>query len=266
MTRERRIGLMLLGAVGVIVLLVAAIVIARETRTLYYTMVFDDARGIREGDRVVLNGVDVGEVKWVRLYTQPNSVDVRLKVYPKFREEVKVGSTGIIRSVSFPNVSGQQVVEVINPESDTPQPPLPKDATVYGQDGKMELELWKLKHKLRGASDDISSLIGALADNVRELSKTVQQVATSPQVQAAVADLKAFMIKMQEQGRAAVGELQREWPAIRKELEPAMKELHDFGRDYLANQLRQMMGEIERTLREWQRLPAGAPPANQPPA
>lgn len=263
MIREHRVGLTLLVAGIFIALIAVAVVVSRETRTLYYTISFKDAKGIQAGDRVQMTGVDIGVVKWRRLNSPPMTVDVRVKIFPKHAEKLRVGSTAIIRDVSLPNGSGQRVIEVVNLDVEPLPPPLPKDSTVYGMNSAIELELWKLKHLLRGAGDEISQVVGALAENMKNLSETVRQITTSPQVQKAVEDLQNFLKKMNRDGRKAVDELRREWPTIQQELQPAIKELQEFNRSYIVDQLSQMMAQIQKTLDEWSRQ--APPPADVSP-
>jgi ABC-type transporter Mla subunit MlaD len=251
MTRERRVGLTLLVAGIFIALIAVAVVVSRETKTLYYTISFKDAKGVQDGDRVQMTGVDIGVVKWHRLNSPPTTVDVRVKIFPEHAEKVRVGSTAIIRDVSFPNVSGQRVIEIVNPDVEPLPPPLPKDSTVYGMNSSIELELWKFKHLLRGAGDGASQIISALAENMKNLSETVRDIATSPEVQKAMADLQDFLKKMNQRGREAADELRLEWPRIQQELQPALKELQEFGRVYVVDQIRQMMAQIQKTLDEW---------------
>jgi ABC-type transporter Mla subunit MlaD len=263
MTRERRIGLTIVVS-GVFLLLVAvAVYMAHETRSLYYTIIFKDAQGIRAGDRVQMGGVDIGVVKWVQLHSRPVTVDVRVKVSPEHAPKVRADSTAIIRGVSFPNVSGQRVIEVINSGSEPPSPALSKDSVVYGMNGLLELEVWKLKQKLQGGKG-VSETLGAWADNMKNLSRAIQELAASPRVKQAVQDLQAFLGKMRDKGRDAIDQLKAEWPKIKEELRPAMKELQDFGRDYLAEQIRQIMDQIDQTLKSWTRPLASPTPTPSP--
>lgn len=266
MNRERRIGMLLLGAGLVIALAILAVAVSHERQTLYYTVLFDDAKGVQPGDKAQISGVDVGSVKWVHLQTNPSQVEVRLKVNPQYARQVRADSTAVIRNVSFPNVSGQRVIEIINPDTTPAPPPLARDAIVKGVGGELDLTLWKVQHNLSDAGDDVSHAIGAISRNIQRLGKSVEEIVTRPEVQQAIGDLKRFSLEMKDKGQAAAIELNRQWPRIRAEVQPILKDLENFGRGTLAAQLRQMMAEVDRTLRAWndqlERLPQ--PPTPTP--
>jgi ABC-type transporter Mla subunit MlaD len=248
MNRERRIGLVLFVTIIFIALAATAIVVTRESRALYYTVIFKDAKGLQPGDRVQMNGVNIGVVKWVQLNTQPTQIHVRLKIDPQYAQQVRMNSTAVIRDVSFPNVSGQRVVDVINPETDTPTPPLPRYAVVRGVNGAVDLQVWKLRKHFNGAGDAMAQAIGVLGETARELGDSMQQIAASPQVRQAVQDLRAFMHEMTVKGRAGLAYLQAQWPKIREELAPVMKELEALGRRHVVDELQHMVRQIEQTL------------------
>ena len=52
MNKERKVGLGILMAAGLILLLILGIFAAHEARSLKYTIVFNDAKGLQVGDRV----------------------------------------------------------------------------------------------------------------------------------------------------------------------------------------------------------------------
>lgn len=266
MSRERRIGVTLLGAGLLIALTALAIYLAHETSTLRYTVIFNDAKGIRPGDRVQMNGVDIGVVQWRKLQnSQPPQVDVRLKIDPEYAGQIRANSTAIVRDVAFPNVSGQRVIEVVNADVAPPAPPLPNDAIVYGVNGSLELQMWKLKHQFRNAGDAAAQTIGVLAENIHKLGDTIGQIAASPKTQQVIRDLQGFLKEMNEQGRQAAAELKRRWPDLERKLQPVLRELHDFGHNYLAEQIRQIMAQIEQTLKSWnQQLPSRPSPRLTP--
>lgn len=252
MSRERRLGLLLVLAGLLVALTVVAFVALRESRSLAYTIVFKDAQGLKAGDRVQLIGKDIGVVKWVELSDNPARILVRVKIDPQYARMVLMNSTAVIHGVTFPNVSGQCVVEVVNPTTQPPSPPLPKDWNVQGV-SEVELQVWKLKGKLSGTGDALKQAIGTMADAARELGESVKDFASSPEVQDALTQLRAFMVKMQEQGRRAAAQLQQEWPKLRDKMKPVIQKLATTGRTYVAEELQAMMRQIEDTLKQWQK-------------
>ncbi len=264
MNRERKIGWGILAAAALAAVIAVGMFLAHESASLYFTLVFDDAKGLQAGDRVQLNGVDIGVVKVVQLHTDPSPrVDVRVKIEPEHAEKVRADATAIISSTSFPNVSGQKVVEIHNSETQPPAPPMQDDAVVYGQNGALGLQAWKLKQSLSSGADSLMKQVGALGEQAAELAAELSEMATSPQVQEAIGELRGFLATMKEEGKQALAELEAKWPELKRQIEPVLNELRDFGREYIAEQIRALIEEIERTLRAWrgEMEPAASTPA-----
>ena len=262
MTREKRIGMTLVLAGLLIGIAVIAVIAVRESRSLYYTLVFSDAEGLQPGDRVQMSGVNIGVVKWVQLNAQPSHIHVRVKIDPKYAEMVRLNSTAVIRGVSFPNVSGQRVIEVVNQETTPPAPPLPKDALVQGVNGALDLQVWKVKGKFKGSGDAFSQAIGAMNQTLKGINDSMKDLLASPEMSKTIRDLRDFMRQMQDQGREAVAQLQAQWPKLREDLKPVLQHLQTMGRTYLVEEIQAMMRQIEQTLDQWQhseKAPAATP-------
>lgn len=252
MNRERRIGAGLLAAAVFIILAVGAVFVSRESRALYYTVVFKDAKGLQPGDRVEMSGVNIGVVKWVELKTAPNQINVRLKIDPQYAEQVRLNSTAVIRDVSFPNVSGQRVVEVVNADG-TPGPPLPRNSIVRGVGGPLDLQLWKMRGKMEGSGGAMARRLEALSATAKEMTEQVKQFAASPQVREAIQTLRAYMLEMVDKGRSGVAYLQEQWPKVKEKVMPVLRDLEMVGKKHVAEELQQMVRQIETTLDEWKR-------------
>ncbi len=249
MNQERRVGLVLLIGCILVVGVFAAIFIAREASSLYYTIVFNDAEGLQVGDPVQVNGVDIGVVKSVELQTQPEPrIDVRVKVYPKHIEKVLADSTAIISAVSFPNVSGQKIVEIHNSGSDPPAKPMQEDAEINGMNSKVALLLWKGKEKLVGSPDGLKEKAKAMGSKLKKIKKDVGEMAKAPRVKELFKELADFIKQLRTKGAERLDELMERWPQIKQKLDEVLKQLVEFGREMIADKLRNLAEEIESML------------------
>jgi ABC-type transporter Mla subunit MlaD len=262
MNRERRMGTALLTAGALAVAAVVLILAAREINSLPYTVQFADAKGLQTGDRVQIDGVDIGVVKGVELIVgQPdNRVDVSVKIQPKHAKQVRADSTAIIRNISLPNVSGQMIIEVVNPPSAKTAPPLARHATVTGMDNIVELEAWKLKHRfLGGNGKSWGERIGELSDQALKLKEEMKELSADPRFREALDELQEFVKTMKTKGIESADQLRARWPSLKQKLTPLARELRELGRQYLSDQVNQLMDEIERTLRRWEQTKPPAP-------
>lgn len=291
MTKERRFGLGLLAAGVIGVLILVAIVAVARGGALQYTIVFDDAKGLQAGDKVQINGVDVGTVKSVRLVSNER-VDVVVKIEPEHAPKVRSDSSAFIGNVSLPNVSGQKVVEILNPQG-APAPQMKRDSEIKGVDSLIDLQMWKIKHKLAGAADKLSEKIGGAAEMIKEnagpvgeklrasgaqlaaavreksgqwsvklkeIGAQVEQGVSDPKVrelfQELRAKIEAFIVMMREKGAAAIDELQAQWGALKPQVEAMLEQLRQLGQKYVVETFRQVVGEIEQALAAFRAEPA----------
>ncbi|MCE5230500.1 MlaD family protein [bacterium] len=285
MNQDRRIGLGLLATGVVGVLIVLMIVIAGRASALGYTIVFEDAKGLQRGDKVQLNGVDVGTVKSVTLVSsQPPRVEVVVRIDADQAEKIRSDSTAFISNVSLPNVSGQKVVEILNPTGGVAVT-MKDGAEIRGMNSLIDLQLWKVKHKLGDAAAKISQELsevketvkkeagpagqrlrekGAqIADTLREKSaqwsskikdagKQLKEGANDPKVRdlyTQVMDkLNQFIQLMREKGVSAFNEVQQRWQELKPEIIKLLDQLKELNQKYVVDTFKQVMAEIEQQL------------------
>ncbi len=284
MHAERRMGWIVLAVVVVAIVAALALWAARAAGGLRYTIIFEDAKGLQAGDRVQLNGVDVGVVREVELISpQPPRVDVRVAIDRAHAEKVRADSTASIDSTAMVNVSGQKVVAIHNPSTLPAPPPMKSNMEVEGMDSMIELQGWKLKNAVEGMTEGWGETLGEIGASIRtqaenlsqslrgqinewntelaEAEERIEREPDTPQVQQAEDDfgraknlLGDFARQMQDKGVAAADELGRQWPRIQEEMAPILRSLHEFGKEYLVNVVRDIMTEIEHSLERMMRI------------
>lgn len=266
MNKERKVGIGILIAGALVALVIMGILAAHEARSLKYTAVFEDAKGLQVGDRVQLNGVDIGVVKNLELFQNPPRIEVLVRIDPDHALKVRSDSTARIRNIAFPNVSGQMIVEVLNSESKPPAPEMADGAVIHGVNSLLEYQTWKIKKTFTRNGESWSKRLDQLGDTLKDVKEEVKEMATSPQVREALESLQGFMKNMKDQGRDAVVQLKEEWPEIRDKIEPVLKELTEYGREHLVKQVKMLMRQIEETLQRWSELmpaPSSTPADNE---
>jgi ABC-type transporter Mla subunit MlaD len=271
MKRERKWGWGVIAALVLAGALAAGLYLAQEAAALKYTILFKEAKNLKVGDRVQMSGVDIGAVQYLELHTAPPRVDVRVRIDPKHARQVRSDSTAIIKSsTGMVNVSGQMVVEIVNPSTDAPAEPMRPDATIEGMNGVIDLKTWELKNKFSGSGETWSRRLEVARDSLSNRMEEVKELTASPQVREVFAKLRDFLDEMRKKGADAADQLAERWPQLKEEIAPALKELAEQGREYIAQQIRQIMDQIEETLNEWRRRipgdPGAAPPVPEAPA
>lgn len=162
MSPERKAGIVFSAAVVGILILIAVVLSTSRARGFEYTVVFDDGQGLQKGDQVQLNGVDIGVVRGVKLDRTGEAIHVDLEIAREHREKIKTNSTACIRDATFPNVSGQKVVEVFN--SANPSPPLPARSVVMGKESIAEVKAWQFAEQVGTWSEQLREMVDDLSE------------------------------------------------------------------------------------------------------
>lgn len=252
MSHERRTGLLFAGAVVCVLAFVIVAFVASGTQGLRYTVVFQKGKGLRVGDRVQMNGVDIGEVDSVKLDRSGQSVSVRVKVDKEHRDKVQKDSTAYIASPTLPNVSGQKIVQVFNDRN--PSPPMPDGSVIMGKDGLMELKAWQLRGQIEDWSEQIKAagkeLSEAAGKGTQNLKEGAKDYAGSPEVKGLMEKLTAFLATLPEKGRQSMDKVMEEWERLKKEIGPALDRMKEMGRTLVHDKLKHLVDQIEKEIRD----------------
>ena len=170
---------------------------------------FDNAQGVKVGAPVNLEGVPVGEVKAVRISSDParkrTPVQVTLKLNPKFQSQLH---TDTVAALSTTGVIGDTVVE-LNSESAT-GPELQTDAELK------TLQLPSIATFVKSGQGTLDQLSGTIAkldkvvDGLQKGQGSVGQLLTNPdlynQANATVRELHTLAANL-NRGRGSAGKL-----------------------------------------------------------
>lgn len=172
MTRERWAGVIFIAAAFAIILLIVFTLGSSSSRSLRFTALFSEGKGLKIGDKVHMSGVAIGEVDHIELSRSGDRVAVRLKITPEHREKVLANAIAYIADPTLPNVSGQKVVEIYN--DSTPSGPMQNQATIDGKDSIFELKAWQIGGQVEEwgksmvtASEDLKKTAKQLTDDAR---------------------------------------------------------------------------------------------------
>jgi hypothetical protein len=165
MTPERKAGIIFSVAVIAILALIGVMLSTSRARGFEYTVVFKDGKGIRKGDRVQMSGVDIGAVRSVTLDRTGDSINLLLEIDRDHREKIRADSTAYIRDATFPNVSGQKIVEVIN--STQPSPPLEPRSVVMGKENIAEVKAWQFRDQVGTWSEQVRGIMENLGESAK---------------------------------------------------------------------------------------------------
>lgn len=296
MNRESRAGIFFVGAIVCLLVLIAIIFIASRSSGLHYIVAFDAGKGVKVGDRVQMNGIDIGEVDEVRFEDETSRrVLVRLKIAPEHRHRVMADSTAYIANSTMPNVSGQKIVEVANSPDATV--PMSDGTMIEGKDSYVEYQAWRLRGKIEEWGREIQSAAQEIGKGIEEASKTppsepgnepvpeeeeVKEGESSEPVEpdamvekkefvepedvGQITDkLTEFLKTLPERAKQGMDVVMREWTELKKNLAPAMERLRELGKTLVADNLKKLMDEIERQIEALRRGQEQAPPEENEP-
>jgi len=109
---------------------------AERHRNLDFTLVFDNAKNVHEGQFVVYNGVRIGTVTEVRLRENDNKAAVSVSIDAEHRAKVYGEAVFIVESPTLLNVSGEK--QVTMKDIGNSRTPIVKGAVVQGTNSVFE--------------------------------------------------------------------------------------------------------------------------------
>lgn len=200
-----------------------------QSRGLDYTLHFEDAKGLRAGDPVMLSGVQIGEVKGVELAGE-RDVRVKVRVDDEHAEKVLAGSTAVISNPAFPNVSGQKVVEIHNPAV-AEEGALPEGAEITGREGLVDLKAWQIEQRLQNLGGELSEQSRSMAEKISVMAEEMKDIPESPEVREAIDKLDQMSRDLSERGRDTWDRLSDQWEDLSRDLSPILENWSRTGRD-----------------------------------
>lgn len=165
MSPERKAGVLFIAIVACLLAMIVLILVSQANRSLLISATFSNSRGLDVGELVQMNGVAIGEVDAVNLSDDSKFVTVQLKIEPEHRTRVRKKSVAYIRNSTFPNVSGQRIVEIEN--SRVPSPQIESGDTIPGLDSTIEVESWKLREKVGEWSERVREAGAQMSETLR---------------------------------------------------------------------------------------------------
>ncbi len=210
---QLKVGILVLISIALLIfflfLLTNSSGMATLERKLTATSYFDNAQGIKVGAPVNLEGVTVGEVKAVRLSTDParklTPVEVVLKLNPHFQDHLH---TDTVASLSTTGVIGDTVVELNSEAATGPE---------FQDGGELKtVELPSIATFMRSGQGTLNQLnvtiakLNGVIDGLAAGRGTAGQILTNPalynEANATVAQLQALTVSL-NRGRGTAGKL-----------------------------------------------------------
>lgn len=256
MSTERRTGILFIVTVAVILALLLIVFVSSRSKGFQYTVVFDKGKGVRVGDIVQMNGVDIGEVDAVDFPT-PEKVHVRLKIDKAHKDKVYLESTAYIRDANFPNISGQKIVEVINAPGGS-MAPMPADSVVEGKDSRIELWTWQGKEKIQEWAGDLETVAKDLGEGAKSALQGTRELQETEQAQTLIQKLTEFLFSLGAKGAGAVATMLEKWNTLKAEVGPFLEKMKEGGKDALVETFQKIIEGIEDFLNELREAQQGS--------
>lgn len=243
------IALMLVGA-GIYILL-------NRATGVDFNVQFRSAKGLNPGNKVLLNGIEVGQVHAVKLTGE--GVEVAAHLEPEFVSQVRGDARVAVKGKGL-NPFGEPTLEIIPPTSDTPAPPIRSGAMLEGLDSDIERGAWQIGQMLSEGSKMLSRELEALGHSVEEISQQFQDLGNSPELKKLQGDVQQFVNKLEQSGDKVQREsTKKDWPQLRSRLEAEARELEARGKQAGAEKLRQLREKMDQTMQKVDQTPPTFP-------
>ncbi len=206
---------------------------------LQFVVAFDDARGLKAGQTVVLNGVEIGEVKGVGL-GQGGRAEVQVRIEPEHRQHVYAEAEYTVAKIGgLLDTSGQYQLAIKDGDS-AQRTPVQPGTVIEGTGGWLD----RAKAGLGKAGEWASGEAAVLLAKAAEWAK-------SPEGQEFQEALKEFT---SEAAEIASEELQdfrdHEYPQLREKAIALRQKLEEAGRSDEAQELWEDFGRLMDSIKD----------------
>lgn len=215
-----------------------------QARSFRYVIMFNNAKNIQVGDRVVYRGVAIGEVK--KFEFRGERVAVTVQIEPEHSQRVQAGSTAIIADNAWPNVSGKKVVEIHNPED--PGPPLEKGTIVEGKDSLLDLKAWQLGQKVDRWRRQANKTLDEVGQQIEQLRKETKEYVESPEFKSKVERLRELADELKTASKEKYESLRERYEKLRSDSEEQLTKLRDEGKNKGADLLERALSRYREAL------------------
>jgi paraquat-inducible protein B len=234
MNRKKVIGALIL----LDVLIVAALVywFGFYTKGLDISIVFDEAKGVSRGTKLVMKGIPIGEVRGVKV-EESGEVVVEARIYREYKDRVNSSAVFIIEPVDTGLQADERwiVVEVIDENA----PSLERGARVRGYKSRAQFFVQSGKRALERAYEEFANWLV-------EFEKGFEEFRRDKRYEELKDEMNALMDEVVRSAQRGIEELRKEMPRIKERLESILRELRELGRDREADRFKE---EFDRYLK-----------------
>jgi len=249
MTKSTR--MLILGFAGGLVLVLAAIGIyflLAQATGVDFSVRFQNAKGLNPGDKVLLNGVEVGQVKAVRL--TDTGVEVAAHLESDFAAQVRADSRAVVKGSGM-NPFGDKSLELLPPSNNDPAQPIRSGMMLDGIENEVERGAWQLGQVLSEGSKIFSQQLEELGRAFEDVSRQFEDLGNSPEVQKLKQDMDHFVNRVEHStDKAQRQATERDWPELRARMEAQARDLEAKGRAAAAEKLRQAREQLDKTMQK----------------
>ncbi|GIW47969.1 MAG: hypothetical protein KatS3mg078_1846 [Deltaproteobacteria bacterium] len=206
------------------------------TKGLDVSIVFDEAKGVSKGTKLVMKGVPIGEVKGVKV-EENGEVVVEARIYGEYKDRVNSSAVFIIEPVDTGLQAGdrQITVEIVDENA----PPLERGARVRGYKSRAQFFVQSGKRALERAYEEFSNWLV-------EFEKGFEEFRRDKRYEELKDEMNALMDEVVRSAQRGIEELRKEMPRIKERLESVLRELRELGRDREADRFKE---EFDRYLK-----------------
>ncbi|MDR2349577.1 MAG: MlaD family protein [Deltaproteobacteria bacterium] len=176
--RERLAGVAIMVVAALLIVGAVLVGLGRDFFRDYnsYFIVFNDGYGLKPGVKVRFLGLEIGNVKDVRLLDN-NKIRMDLLIQSQYASRIKGDSLATVKS---PTIIGQEYINVTTGSEDTL--PIPNDGQIPAQDSQTieqllaSLELSRKVKQLEGIIANVTSIMGFLDDRGGPVKSAAENV------------------------------------------------------------------------------------------
>lgn len=229
-----------------IIILLAIFLLPSCKKSLEFSLLFSDAKGIKSGDRVLFRGVEIGEVAGTGIDPESGLAKVDIRIFPEFSRSLKNGMVFTIKGddperyvdVEDTGTGGEEILrgEKIRGKDSLPTAALDKLKRFIEPFTDRDSEKWKtFKEKLEKFTED--------------LKEEVEKLKESDKFKRFLDNLSKMRKSLERRGERDLHELKEKMDEVEKGLSEFERELKKESKEK-AEELKKKIRELKEEMEE----------------
>lgn len=227
-----------------IILVAVIVILIKHSSGELFNITFYNAKNLQPGDSVVYRGINIGEVRRIKLH-KDEKVLITVWIKKEFFPYVNTSSSARIVSQGMPNVSGRKYIEWLVADENAEL--LKPNAIIEGSESLIGYKLKKARLSLKPIKEKLKDVYDAALDEISDIKNSFKELKNDEDLQALAKQIKDYAGNLKQFEKDKKTEYLKKLFSVKDRLFNMEKKWDDAGKTEIARKLRDLADYLEKT-------------------